>query len=195
MNSSKWDRITHGWGRPCAVAVMLAWTSLAIAGHAECAPIGTTVEAFILPDFYGKPHGPDDYRNQCVVLAFLGTECPLAKYYAPRLRDLAAEFERKGVAFLGIDSNVQDSLSEMATFARLHGVSFPFLKDNDNIVADRLGTRRTPEVFLLDRTASFGTGEGSMTNVASSSAPVMPSPIRASGFWLVRSTKCWLTRK
>jgi peroxiredoxin len=130
---------------------MLAWTFLAIAGHAQCAPVGTTVEAFALPDFYGKTHGLEDYRDQCVVLAFLGTECPLAKHYAPRLRDLAAEFERNGVAFLGIDSNVQDSLSEMATFARLHGVTFPFLKDNDNIVADRLGAGRTPEVFLLDR--------------------------------------------
>ena len=66
--------------------------------------IGTTVEAFILPDFHGKLHGLDDYRDQCVVLAFLGTECPLAKHYGPRLRDLATEFERKGVAFRGFFS-------------------------------------------------------------------------------------------
>ena len=49
------------------------------------------------------------------MVAFLGTECPLAKNYAPRLKELAAEFEKDGVAFVGIDANVQDSLSEIGS--------------------------------------------------------------------------------
>ncbi|HEY4307851.1 MAG TPA: redoxin domain-containing protein [Pirellulales bacterium] len=109
------------------------------------------MENFSLPDFHGQPHSLDEYQGKLVVVAFLGVDCPLAKNYALRLRDLAAEFESQGVAFVGIDSNVQDSLTEIATYALVHGVTFPVLKDNNNVIADRLGAERTPEVFLLDR--------------------------------------------
>lgn len=114
-------------------------------------PIGQKVANFSLPDAHGKRVALDDYKDKVVVLAFVGTECPLAKRYAARLRDLSAEFAKQGVAFLGIDSNLQDSLQEIDAFARTSGVTFPVLKDNNNEIADRLGAERTPEVFLLDR--------------------------------------------
>src|SRR5262249_26354573 len=114
-------------------------------------PIGKKVDNFSLPDFHGKPHSLSDYQGRLVVLAFVGTECPLAKNYAARLRELAAEFEKDGVAFLGIDSNLQDSLTEIGAFALASGITFPMLKDNNNVVADLVGAVRTPEVFLLDR--------------------------------------------
>jgi peroxiredoxin len=114
-------------------------------------PIGKKVDNFSLPDFHGKSYSLDDYKDKLVVLAFFGTECPLAKTYAPRMRELAAEFDKQGVVFLGIDSNLQDSLTEIAAYARIHEINFPLLKDNNNELADRLGAVRTPEVFLLDR--------------------------------------------
>jgi mono/diheme cytochrome c family protein/peroxiredoxin len=85
-----------------------------------------------------------------VVLAFLGVECPVAKAYAPRLAQMAAEYEQRGVAFIGLDSNRQDSLAEMAAFARDYQIGFPFLKDAGNQIADRVGAARTPHVFVLD---------------------------------------------
>ena len=85
-----------------------------------------------------------------MVVAFLGTECPLAKLYAPRLVELAAEFKDRGVAFVGIDSNQQDSVTELAHYAKEHKVEFPLLKDAGNTIADQFGAVRTPEVFLLD---------------------------------------------
>ncbi len=85
-----------------------------------------------------------------MVVAFLGTECPLARLYGPRLEQLAADYAERGVRIVGIDSNVQDTPAEMAEFAREHGVTFPLLKDTNNVVADRFGALRVPEVFLLD---------------------------------------------
>jgi peroxiredoxin/mono/diheme cytochrome c family protein len=114
-------------------------------------PIGKQVESFTLPDFHGKDHSLSNHDGKVVVLAFLGTQCPLAKSYSPRLRDLAAAFEPQGVVFVGIDANMQDSLTEIASFARLMEIPFPILKDKNNLVADRLGAERTPEVFLLDK--------------------------------------------
>ncbi len=85
------------------------------------------------------------------MIAFLGTECPLAGLYAPRPAELAHVYEKRGVAFFGVDANEQDAPSSMARFAEVNGLSFPLLKDVGNELADRLGAERTPEVFVLDK--------------------------------------------
>jgi peroxiredoxin len=84
------------------------------------------------------------------VLCFLGTECPLARLYGPRLQKIADEFEKDGVVFLGINSNLQDSPSEIDAFAREHAIQFSMVKDADQSIADALGATRTPEVFVVD---------------------------------------------
>ncbi len=93
----------------------------------------------------------DDVADQqLVVVAFLGTECPLAKLYGPRLAELQRQYEDKGVAFVGINANTQDSLAEITAYVTKHKISFPMLKDVGSRVADQFKAERTPEVFLLD---------------------------------------------
>ena len=38
----------------------------------------------------------------------------------------------------------------MAQFAKVHDIEFPFLKDLNNALADKLGAARNPQVFVLD---------------------------------------------
>ena len=114
--------------------------------------LGREIEGFSLKDFRGKEHALSDYEDKRAVVAFfMGTECPLAKLYGPRMQKLAEEFAEQGVAVIAVDSNVQDSITEIAAYARVHGLTFPILKDLNNEVADRFGATRTPEVFLLDK--------------------------------------------
>ncbi len=104
-----------------------------------------------MKDFRGKTHSLSDYRDQkAVVVYFMGTECPLAKLYGPRVQELAEALSPEGVAFLGVSSNAQDSITELAAHAREHGLTFPLLKDLGNQVADQFGATRTPQVFVLD---------------------------------------------
>ena len=106
---------------------------------------------FKLQDFRGAWHDLEEVKDsKLVVLAFLGTECPLANIYAPRLAELARGYEKKGVAFFGVDSNEQDAPSRLAQFAKDCDLPFPLLKDVGNELADRLSVERTPEVFVLD---------------------------------------------
>jgi peroxiredoxin len=113
--------------------------------------IGRKIDGFTLRDFRGKTHELADLQGkQLVVVVFLGCECPLAKQYAPRLKKLAAEYGPRGVAFVGINSNSQDTITELAAYARIHEIEFPLLKDPGNAVADQLGAQRTPEVLVLD---------------------------------------------
>jgi peroxiredoxin len=114
-------------------------------------PLGKKIENFSLKDFRGEQHALADFKDKkAVVVVFLGAECPLAKLYGPRLQQLATDFGSQGVAFLGINANRQDSISELDVYARTHGVTFPILKDLGNAVADQFGATRTPEVFVLD---------------------------------------------
>ena len=85
------------------------------------------------------------------VLCFLGTECPLAKLYAGRLQELSDRFEDSGVTFVGINSNAQDSPAEIDRYIQDHGIRFAFAKDADQSIADSMGAKRTPEVFLTDQ--------------------------------------------
>lgn len=131
---------------------VLSLVSLSAVQAAEKSPIGQKVDLFKLRDFRGAEHDSASWnQNDLTVVAFLGTECPLAKLYGPRLVELAAKYESKKVGFVAIDANQQDTLAEMAQYARTSKMEFPFLKDPANAVADSFGAVRTPEVFVLDR--------------------------------------------
>ncbi len=134
-----------------ALALSL-FPSAAISGSEKSTTTGAKVDNFTLQDFRGKTHQLSDYRqSKIVVLAFLGTECPLVRFYGPRLEALANQYQKKGVQILGINSNSQDSVTEIAAYARRHEISFPILKDLQNKLADAVQAKRTPEVFVLDQ--------------------------------------------
>jgi len=135
----------------CSLVAVCCALALNSVQAAESAPVGQKVEDFTLKDYRGKTHSLSDFdKSKLVVVAFLGTECPLAKLYAARLAALAEDYAARGVAFVGINANRQDSITEIASHARVHGIDFPVLKDLGNKVADQLGAVRTPEVFVLD---------------------------------------------
>jgi peroxiredoxin len=122
------------------------------AASPAASPVGRTVEDFTLRDAHGQPHALSDWADcEAVVVAFLGTDCPLSRVYGPRLTDLAREFGPRGVAFVGVNANEQDTLADLAGYARRHEITFPLLKDIDGRVAAGMGATRTPEAFVLDR--------------------------------------------
>ena len=124
--------------------------------------LGPTSFADMPPDGAVQPFQLPDISEQIVevaptsearltVLCFLGTECPLVKLYARRLSQFSDEFADQGVRFFGINSNRQDALEEVREYAEKYKISFPLLKDYQNVVADQVQAKRTPEVFLLDQ--------------------------------------------
>ncbi|TWT75236.1 Thiol-disulfide oxidoreductase ResA [Allorhodopirellula solitaria] len=114
--------------------------------------LGQSVEPFTLDNCYGKAVSLDDFSSsKAIAIVYLGTECPLAKLYGPRLSKIQREYSKRGVQVIGINSNKQDSLTELAAYVHRHEINFPVLKDPGNRVADAMGAERTPEVFLLDQ--------------------------------------------
>ncbi len=119
---------------------------------ADMGSVGRRMDAFSLPDLENRPITiePSDAVNATVV-CFLGIECPLAKLYASRLSAMSRALSTKGVRFVAVDSNRQDTLPEIRTFASKYPLRFPLLKDYGNAIADQFQAERTPEVFVLDR--------------------------------------------
>src|SRR5690606_31094792 len=112
--------VMRSWG----VVLLLVYTA-----SLQAADLG--VADFKLQDFRGAEHKLSDWQDKkLVVIAFLGTECPLAKLYGSRLAELAKEYEPKGVQFVGINSNKQDTLRKIAHYAAQHKIEFPLLKDS-----------------------------------------------------------------
>ena len=134
------------------LALGVCHVSLTFAESHESNALQVKVDDFALLDPYGKERHLSDYADRpVVVIAFLGTECPLARLYAPRLTTLAKRFDGQRVVFLGVDSNAQDSLTDLKNFASASGIEFPILKDLNNRLADRLHVTRAPAVYVLDR--------------------------------------------
>lgn len=89
-------------------------------------------------------------ESKITVVCFLGTECPLVQLYSQRLSRMADEFKDRGVRFVGINSNRQDTDDDIREFLKRQSLSFPLGRDEGNVVADSFGATRTPEVFVLD---------------------------------------------
>ncbi|QDT42783.1 Thiol-disulfide oxidoreductase ResA [Gimesia alba] len=89
-------------------------------------------------------------KQKLTVVCFLGAECPLARLYGPKLNEMSAAYESKGVQFIGVNSNQQDSLEDVKKYVKRYEIRFPMAKDYNNKVADQYAAVRTPEVFVLD---------------------------------------------
>ncbi len=116
------------------------------------ASFGSRITQFELLDPRGPKWTQDNFADSdLLVVAFLGTECPLAKLYASRLSELEESFRDRKVRVIGVNSNSQDSLEEIAQFKHDLNLKFDLLKDPGNHLADAMHAQRTPEVFVLDR--------------------------------------------
>jgi peroxiredoxin len=113
---------------------------------------GPRVADFTLKDAAtDKPISLSDFKTKkAVVVVFIGTECPINNAYMPVLAELAKTYADKGVQFLAVNSNSNNTPAQIAGHAKKNHLPFPVLRDAANVVADQFGAKRTPEAFVLD---------------------------------------------
>jgi len=137
--------------RIAASLTLLAALAGAGIALAESPAIGSAAPGFQLTTTDGKPFSLADAEkaNKAVVLMFIATKCPVSNAYNDRMRDIAAEYGKKGILFVGINSNKTESESEVKSHAREHGFGFTLAKDPGNKVADLYDAQHTPEIFVV----------------------------------------------
>jgi peroxiredoxin len=113
--------------------------------------LGKKIGNLAFTDSAGKITSLHDLKDKkAIVIVFLSFECPVSRSYMQPLTDMATEMEKKGVAFIGLTVNQEETPAEVANLAKEFKASFPIYLDKKLAVADALAAQHTPEAFVLD---------------------------------------------
>lgn len=119
--------------------------------YGQAFAVGSTLEDFKLTDISGKEQSFTGLEGKKgTVVIFLSAQCPVVKGYNERINQIAADYESKGISFIGLYPNATESLEYVKTEAGKAGYKFPLLLDTGAVLADKLGATVTPEVYFFD---------------------------------------------
>jgi peroxiredoxin len=120
-------------------------------------PLGATAPDFALPDTAGKTVSPADFAGApAYLVVFMCNHCPYVKHVADALAQLAREYQGRGVAVIGINSNdaesyTDDAPAKMVEEAAQRKYTFPYLYDATQEVAKAYRAACTPDFYVFDR--------------------------------------------
>ena len=134
------------------IAGVAATGTRAVEGEIPAPPaIGATIEDFTLPDVDGTERSLKSLAGKNgTVLLFIAVQCPVSNAYNERMEKLVQDYKAKGIAVIGINSNVKEDAAAVKAHAEEHKLSFAILKDPGNKIADKLGASVTPEAYFVD---------------------------------------------
>src|SRR5262249_51953689 len=87
---------------------------------------------------------------QGYVLYFTTCDCPLARRYLPRLKELERSFGPRGWQFVAVNVGLGDTVVDAQAQALDHDVASPFVRDPGLEVARATGARCAGEAIVLD---------------------------------------------
>ena len=110
-----------------------------------------TVDDFTLIDHGGEAHRLSYYADAPAVVLFVqGNGCPIVRNVLPDLKAVRDRFEPRGVRFLMLNANLQDTRQAIAEETQEWGIDFDVLHDEAQLVATSLEVERTAEVFVIE---------------------------------------------
>jgi peroxiredoxin len=89
--------------------------------------------------------------DQITAYIFMGTTCPTTNAYAERFQKTAAEYGAKGVRFVYLYPNREDTPEMQLRFHQGKQLGGLLVSDTGGSLARQFGARRTTEIFLADR--------------------------------------------
>ena len=120
-------------------------------------PLGMSAPDFNLPDIKGDMVSLADFKESSALLViFMCNHCQFVKHIISDLVELIKEYQTKGVAIVGINSNdvvnfPEDSPKKMAKIAKKANFTFPYLFDESQAVSKAYRATCTPDFFLFDK--------------------------------------------
>jgi peroxiredoxin len=132
-----------------AAGIAAAWEET----QPRLAELDKPVQDFKVRDILGgKEVALSDYKGKPVVISSISYTCGTSWRYEKRMGRMIADYGKKGVAFLNINSNANNTEEGMKKYVEARNLtSVPLLKDTGNQVADYLNTRVTPTFYVLDK--------------------------------------------
>jgi peroxiredoxin len=124
---------------------------LAVAASAQEFRVGSKVADFTVSDLKGNTVGFAGLRGAVTVVIFISTQCPISNAFNGRMNEIFQAYSAKGVKFVFVNSNSNESAEEVERHAASVGFVFPVYKDFNNVVANRFGAQSTPETYVVDQ--------------------------------------------
>jgi thiol-disulfide isomerase/thioredoxin len=125
--------------------------------------IGSAAPPFSpLPGADGVKYSLSDFGDaRALVIVFSCNHCPYVQAYEDRMIMLQSAYGPKGLRLVAINSNEtvnypEDNFEEMVKRFRNRGYNFPYLRDENQSVAEAYGATHTPEFFLFARSVTDG---------------------------------------
>ena len=118
--------------------------------------IGDKAPDFSLPGVDGKAYSLGSFKaNKILVIVFMCNHCPYVQGSLERIKAIQSDFGIKGVQVAGINANDEvnypdDSFDKMIEASKTKKINFPYLRDEDQAVANAYGAQCTPECFVFD---------------------------------------------
>ena len=118
--------------------------------------IGAKAPDFSLMATDGKTYKLADFKNaKTLVLFFTCNHCPFVKGSDEVTRKTAEKYLKKGVKFVGINSNTEkdhpdDSFEQMVERMKQNKFPWVYLRDKNQEVALAYGALRTPHFYVFD---------------------------------------------
>src|SRR3990172_4459861 len=124
-------------------------------------PLGTPAPDFCLPDPEGRTVFSDDFQQApALLVAFICNHCPYVQHIRRGLAAFAREYQAKGLAIVGINSNdageyPEDGPQKMVDEVKAAGYVFPYLYDETQAAAKAYRAACTPDLFLFGRSRAL----------------------------------------
>lgn len=118
---------------------------------ARPADVGKPAPDFSLVASDGKTYKLADFKNKTLVLEWISKDCPTCIKLAPKLKATAVELDKKGVAWLGIDSSHYRKSEDNKKFVADEKLPYPILEDFDGKIGRAYGAKVTPHIFVIHK--------------------------------------------
>src|SRR4051812_19948428 len=102
------------------IAIALVAAGLAGGREARCADKALANARGM--DLAGQAVSPFSETNKGTVLIFLSVDCPISNTYAPELARLKKDFSSKGISFVAVYPNVEESDNDVREHIKKYSI-------------------------------------------------------------------------
>jgi hypothetical protein len=93
--------------------------------------------------------------HRATAFYFLMPGCPMCESYTRPINELSEKFSSQEISFVAVFSSPDYSDEEIISFLETYYITIPVYRDSNFKLTRALGAKVTPEVFILDSTASI----------------------------------------
>lgn len=120
----------------------------------SCSVLAQTIQDFGLVNVVDGKNVSLNGFTACkgIAIIFTSNECPYDQQYRQRIKELNDKYQGT-IQFLLINSHTEprENIKTMAQKFPDWGMTIPYLADKDQMAMERLGAKKSPEVFLLKK--------------------------------------------